>query len=306
MKKLRPYVLGLVVLAAGVAISSRVMPRGGPPRSAFEPSNASLHLRPVRVEPAPEALYFLVAEALVEKLRTGDLLLTVREYRELTRQTSRHLREGLGLELPPGYSLPASVPRDWLERPELSSMEDYARIQQLHAVNRDYLRNVLHRLLDEHASQTVQLMMERITAIRSFREPGDDESLSLVKALYGDHFANEYAASHAPRETKEKLRARGRKHVVSTNAATLSANEATVAEVHVSSLWRTEFRPEELPAVREYVLREKLQDRLREDLLYGVFSAAERGLMEKNAIGYRLLFLHDLTRKVLTARAMNL
>jgi hypothetical protein len=74
------------------------------------------------------------------------------------------------------------------------------------------------------------------------------------------------------------------------------------AEAQVSSLWRTEFRSEELPAVREYILNQKLQDKLREDLLSGVLSVAERGLMEKNAIGYRVIFLHDLSRKVLSTR----
>ena len=77
------------------------------------------------------------------------------------------------------------------------------------------------------------------------------------------------------------------------------------AEVQVSALWRTEFQSEELPAVREYILNQKLQDKLQEDLLYGVLSAAERGLMEKSAIGYRLIFLHDLTRKVLATRPLN-
>ena len=52
-------------------------------------------------------------------------------------------------------------------------------------------------------------------------------------------------------------------------------------------------------------MSQKLQDKLREDLLYGVLSAADRGLMEKNALGYRLIFLHDLTRKVLASHPMN-
>ena len=106
MKKLWPYILGATVLVAGVAISSRVLPTRGPAVSASKTSAAPSQLQPVRIERAPEALYFLIAEGLVEKLKTGDLLLTVREYRELTRQTSRHLREDLGLELPPGFITP--------------------------------------------------------------------------------------------------------------------------------------------------------------------------------------------------------
>jgi hypothetical protein len=302
MKKLWPYVLGVAVLVAGVALSSHVLPKSGLPASPPRVSAVPAPLRPIRVERAPEVLYFLVAEALVEKLKTGDLLLTVREYRELTRQTSQHLREDLGLELPPGFSVPSNVPRDWLEHPQFSSVDHYGYIQQVHAANRDYLQNVVHRLLDEHAPQTVQLMMERITAIRSFRTVGDSESLSFVKALYGDHFTQDYAAAHAPTENKEKPRTRSRKLPKSANEATLSAKEVAAAEAQVSSLWRTEFRSEELPAVREYILNQKLQDKLREDLLSGVLSVAERGLMEKNAIGYRVIFLHDLTRKVLSTR----
>src|SRR5213593_3513482 len=109
MKKLWPYVLGVAVLVAGVALSSHVLPKSGLPASRPRVAAMPAPLRPIRVERAPEALYFLVAEALVEKLKTGDLLLTVREYRELTRQTSQHLREDLGLELPQGFSLPAGV-----------------------------------------------------------------------------------------------------------------------------------------------------------------------------------------------------
>lgn len=184
-------------------------------------------------------------------------------------------------------------------------MNDYGYIQQVHAANRDYLLNVVHRLLDEHASQTVQLMMDRIIAIRSFRTPGDDESLCFVKALYGDNFVNEYAASHAPKTNPEKPRARSRKQLNPAQAVTLPAKELAVAEAQVSSLWRTEFQSAELPKVREYILSQKLQDKLREDLLYGALSAADRGLMEKNALGYRLIFLHDLTRKVLASHPMN-
>ncbi len=305
MKKLWPYFLGATVLTAGVALSSRVLPRGAPAASPSRISATSSHLQPFRIERAPEALYFLVAESLVEKLKTGDLLLTVREYRELTRQTSHSLREDLGLELPSGFSLPTGVPIEWLQKPQFSSASDYGYIQQVYAANRNYLQNVVHRLLDEHASQTVQLMMERITAIRSFRSPGDDESLSFVKAVYGDHFVNEYASSHAQKETKEKPRTRTRKQIGSISTTTLSAKQVARAEAQVSSLWRTEFESEELAAVREYILSQKLQDKLREDLLYGVLSAAERGLMEKNAIGYRLIFLHDLTRKVLAARPVK-
>lgn len=305
MKKLWPYILGAAVLVAGVAISSRVLPTRGPAVSASKTSAAPSQLQPVRIERAPEALYFLIAEGLVEKLKTGDLLLTVREYRELTRQTSRHLREDLGLELPQGFTLPAGVSKEWLEHPEFGSMNDYGYIQQVHAANRDYLLNVVHRLLDEHASQTVQLMMDRIIAIRSFRTPGDDESLCFVKALYGDNFVNEYAAAHAPKTNPEKPRARSRKQLNPAQAVTLPAKELAVAEAQVSSLWRTEFQSAELQAVREYILGQKLQDKLREDLLYGVLSAADRGLMEKNALGYRLIFLHDLTRKVLASHPMN-
>lgn len=305
MKKLWPYALGIAVLAFGVAVSRRVLPKSDPASAASRMSAVPSQLRPVRIERAPEVLYFLVAESLVEKLKTGDLLLTVREYRELTRQTSEHLRQDLGLELPQGFSLPTGVPKAWLDHPEFGDMSGYSYAQQVHVANRDYLQNVVHRLLDEHASQTVELMMERITAIRLFRRPGDAESLSFVKALYGEHFVSDYATAHAPKDNKEKPSARRRKPVGSVNSTLYSAKEVAAAETQVSSLWRTEFQSEELSTVREYILRQKLQDKLQEDLLYGALSAGERGLMEKHTIGYRLIFLHDLTCKVLAGHPVN-
>jgi hypothetical protein len=96
MKKLWPYLLGLTVLLAGAMVSSRMLPKDAAGASSRKPAFPTTQLQPVRVEKPPEALYFLVAQALVEKLKTGDLLLTVRENRELIRQTSLHLREDLG------------------------------------------------------------------------------------------------------------------------------------------------------------------------------------------------------------------
>jgi hypothetical protein len=93
MNKLLPYVLGGTVLLAGVIVSRRVLPKDAAPAPSPKPIPATAPLQPVRVEKPPEALYWLVAQALVEKLKTGDLLLTVRENRELIRQTSLHLRE---------------------------------------------------------------------------------------------------------------------------------------------------------------------------------------------------------------------
>src|SRR5260370_28008177 len=111
MRKLLPYVLGATALLLGALVSSRLLPKRAPMASSLKPTFADAQLQPVRAEKPPEALYLLVAQGLVEKLKTGDLLLTAREYRELIRQTSLQLREGLGLELPPGFGLPPSLPR---------------------------------------------------------------------------------------------------------------------------------------------------------------------------------------------------
>src|ERR1035437_8638579 len=151
MKKLLPYVLGVTVLLVGALVSSRVLPKQAPTSSSPKPTSATAQLQPVRVEKPPEVLYLLVAQALVEKLKTGDLLLTVREHRELTRQTSRHLRDDLGLELPRGFSLPHGIPRSWLEHPEFGAPDAYAFIQQVQAANRDYLQKIVGRLQDAAA-----------------------------------------------------------------------------------------------------------------------------------------------------------
>jgi hypothetical protein len=302
MNKLLPYVLGGTVLLAGVIVSRRVLPKDGAPAPSPKPTPATAPLQPVRVEEPPEALYWLVAQALVEKLKTGDLLLTVRENRELIRQTSLHLREELGLELPPGFALPPGVSRSGLEHPESSDPDHYAFLQQVQAGNRDYLQKIVDRLLDEYASQTTQLMVERLAAIQSFRKPGDAQSLSFVKALYGESFVNDYATAHRPKEDQVKPWARQRNPPESSGAVTRPAKEAAAAQAQVSSLWRTEFGPEELSTVQEYILNQNLRDKLRDDLLYSDLSAAERSLMEKSAIGCRLVFLHDLTCRVVSAR----
>ena len=302
MKKLLPYVLGVTVLLVGALVSSRVLPKHAPTSSSPKPTSATAQLQPVRVEKPPEVLYLLVAQALVEKLKTGDLLLTVREHRELTRQTSRHLRDDLGLELPRGFTLPPGIPRSWLEHPEFGDPDDYAFIQQVQAANRDYLQKIVGRLLDEYAPQTTQLMVERLAAIQSFRKPGDAESLSFVKALYGESFVNDYATAHRPKDDRVKAWERKRNQPESSQAVTRPAKEVAAAQAQVSSLWRTEFGPEELSAVREYILSQNLRDKLRDDLLYSDLSAAERSLMEKSVIGCRLVFLHDLTCRVVSTR----
>src|ERR1035441_5797177 len=155
MKKLWPYLLGLTVLLVGAIVSSRMLPKNAAGASARKPAFSATQLQPVRVAKPPEALYFLVAQALVEKLKTGDLLLTVREYRELIRQTSLHLREDLGLELPAGFILPPSVPKSWLEHPDFSDPDYYTFLQQVQAGNRDYLQKIVGRLLDEYAPQQI-------------------------------------------------------------------------------------------------------------------------------------------------------
>ena len=83
-----------------------------------------------------------MAEALVEKFKTGDMLLTLRERRELVQETSMHLREDLGLQLPSGFTLPPGLFGTWPEHPEFGDPEHSALIQQVQANNRDYLRKI--------------------------------------------------------------------------------------------------------------------------------------------------------------------
>jgi len=301
MKKLLPYALGASVLLVGGIVGSRMFPSRGPITTSARPASSIGDLKPVRVQHAPEVLYLLVTEGLVEKLKPGDLLLTRREYWELIRETSLHLRQDLGLVLPPGFVVPADVSESRLEQSELGDPDQSAFIQQVQAVNREYLRRIVARLLDDYAPQTMQLITQRLAAIRSFRKQGDAESLSFVKALYGENFVNDYATAHHPREDQPKPWERNRQQPESSQPITRPAREVAAAQAQVSSLWRTEFTPEELSAVGEYVLNQELQGKLRDDFLYNSLSAAERSLMEKSALGSRLIFLHDLTCKVVSA-----
>ncbi len=289
------------MLLVGGIVGSRVFPNHGPITTSARSTSPAAKLRPVRVEQPPEVLYLLVAEGLVEKLKTGDTLLTQREHRELIHETSMHLRQDLGLELPPGFVVPPGVSGSWLEHPELDDPNQSAFIQQVQAANREYLRRIVARLLDDYAPQTMQLMTHRLAAIRSFRKPGDDESLSFVKALYGENFVNDCAAAHRQGKDQAKPWEHNHNQPESGQPITRPAKEVAAAQAQVSSLWRTEFTPQELSAVGEYVLSQKLRDKLRDDLLYNDLSAAERSLMEKSAIGSRLISLHDLTCKVVSA-----
>ncbi len=301
MKELLPYALGASVLLAGTIVGSRMFTNHGPITTPARSTSSVAKLQPVRVEQPPEVLYFLVAEGLVEKLRTGDMVLTQREYRELIRETSIHLRQDLTLVLPPGFVVPAGVSGSSIEPADLGDPDQSAFIQQVQAANREYLRKIVARLLDDYAPQTMQLMTQRLAAIRSFRKQGDEESLSFVKALYGENFVNDYATAHRPREDQAKPWERNHKQPESCRPITRPPKEVAAAQAQVSSLWRTEFTSDELSAVGEYVLSQKLRGKLRDDFLYDDLSAAERSLMEKSALGSRLIFLHDLTCKVVSA-----
>ena len=95
-------------------------------------------------------------------------------------------------------------PKAGWSTPNSATRTHYTFLQQVQAANRDYLQKIVGRLLDEYAPQTMQLMVERLAAIQSFRKPGDAESLSFVKALYGESFVNDYATAHRPKEDQAK------------------------------------------------------------------------------------------------------
>jgi len=302
MRKYWPWIGGVLVLIVGVTVSGRLS-GAKPGVSTSDVPRLHAGLQPLKIEAAPQALYYLVSESLVEKLKTGDLLLTVREYRELTRQTTSHLLTDLGLELPAGFYLPPEIPADWLKHPGTDSTEDLGRLRKLYDANRQYLQNVVRRLLDEHASETVQLVTDRLSAICSFRLPADRESLDLVKSVYGEHFVTEFVVAHAPGAAAMKTPERNRSRKQKPAGMVLPAKQIAAAEAQIASLWRTEFQPAELPKLRDYISIYELQDKLREDLLHGVLSAGERELMEKDAFGSRLIFLHNLTRKALAGHS---
>jgi hypothetical protein len=144
------------------------------------------------------------------------------------------------------------------------------------------------------------MLMERFIEARAFRKPGDQVSLSFIKALYGQNFVSDYANAHHPVESfepKQRAALKGEAPKV-----TVPPKLVAEAEAEAATLWRTEFSDDELAAVRDFILNQRLGDKLREDLLYNDMTAAEKGLIEKNIVGYRLLYLHGLTRQVVSAR----
>lgn len=299
-----PYLLGLAMLLAAAVAGPRLLkPQARPeqPAQGSVQGAAAIHeLKPILAQKAPEALYFLLAEALVVKLKPSDMTLTIHEFRDLTRKTAQHLRDDLGLEMPTGFTLPPAVPAAWLDKPVFESMDHYNYINQVHTSNQGYLHDLVNRLLDEYGPKTVPMLMERFVEARALRKPGDQVSLSFIKALYGDNFVNDYANARYPAESvKPKPRAvlKGE-----TLKVTVPPKLVAEAESEAAALWRTEFNDDGLAAVRDFILNQRLGDKLREDLLYNDMTAAEKGLIEKNIVGYRLLYLHGLTRQVVSAR----
>jgi len=299
-----PYFLGLAMLFAAAIEGPRLLK---PQARPDEPSNgpvqgpaATHELKPILAQQPPEVFYFLVAEGLVLKLKPSDMTLAIQEFRELTRRTAQHLRDDLGLEMPTGFTVPSAVPLAWLEKPVFENMDHYNYINQVHASNQFYVRDLVNRLLDDYGPKILPMLMERFAEARSLRKPGDQVSLSFIKALYGEHFINDYANCRHPSESiKPKQRAALKSEAPKVTVPTKVVAEA---EDEAAGLWRTEFSDDDLAAVREFILNQRLGDKLREDLLYNNMTAPEKGLIEKNIVGYRLLYLHGLTRQVVSAR----
>lgn len=297
------FLVGLAVLAVVALVGPQWLQTAAEhPFSAespdFKPSE------PVRRVVAPNALYWVLADMLLEKLRPKDWLLTFREHQIVVTRTAMKLREDLGLELPTGFVLGTNLPSAWLDQPTLRTFEHYGYRNLLLEQNREYLRKISARLIEEHATRTLALMSEVFTEVQHQQKPADTETHSFVKALYGDQYAVALAATRAAVPLNPRKRTRGALGA-ETGRHIIPAETIARAEAEVASLWRTEFSSDELVQARDYLLQHGLAEKMRDDLRYNDMAAAEKGLMEKGLLGWRLLYLHGLTRQVLAGMTGN-
>jgi hypothetical protein len=294
--KIWPYALGATMLTVVVIFGPKFIKRedGFDPRPGAAPPAAPLatasngatlpgnaapqipsalpgNLKPIIKGKPPMALYRIVAERLIDKLKPPSLQPTYREYERLLMNTAGALYTNLGLTLPDGCVIPQDVPSGWVESPRFDT------------------KQIESRLFDDYSTKTIAVLMEQFADATKYRVPGDEATLHLIKAVYGDDFVEDYAKGHQPREQRSRT------------ALQIPAKSIQQAEADVSSVWRTEFSDPELTAVKDYIIQRDLGGKLRDDFYRSNMEEAEKGLMESTILGYRISKIHTLTTDLVAA-----
>jgi hypothetical protein len=312
--KIWPYALGAAMLTVVVIFGPKLIKRddGFDPRPGAAPPAAPLaaasngaalrgsaapqipsdlpgNLKPIIKGKPPMALYRIVAERLIDKLKPPSLQPTYREYERLLMNTAGALYTNLGLTLPDGCVIPQDVPSGWVESPHFDTMRDYGYLREIHTTNLAYFKQIESRLFDDYSTKTIAVLMEQFADATKYRVPGDEATLHLIKAVYGDDFVEDYAKGHQPREQRSRT------------ALQIPAKSIQQAEADVSSVWRTEFSDPELTAVKDYIIQRDLGGKLRDDFYRSNMEEAEKGLMESTILGYRISKIHTLTTDLVAA-----
>jgi len=268
------------------AASNGAALRGSAPQI---PSDLPGNLKPIIKRKPPMALYRIIAERLIDKLKPPSLQPTYREYERLLMNTAGALYTNLGLTLPDGCIIPQDVPSGWVESPHFDTMRDYGYLREIHTTNLAYFKQIESRLFDDYSAKTIAVLMEQFADATKYRVPGDEATLHLIKAVYGDDFVEDYAKGHQPREQRSRT------------ALQIPAKSIQQAEADVSSVWRTEFSDPELTAVKDYIIQRDLGGKLRDDFYRSNMEEAEKGLMESTILGYRISKIHTLTTDLVAA-----
>jgi hypothetical protein len=312
--KIWPYAFGAAMLTVVVIFGPKFIKRedGFDPRPGAAPAaaplaaasnGATLHgntapqipsdlpgnLKPIIKGKPLIALYRIVAERLIDKLKPPSLQPTYREYERLLMNTAGALYTNLGLTLPDGCVIPQDVPSGWVESPHFDTMRDYGYLREIHTTNLAYFKQIESRLFDDYSTKTIAVLMEQFADATKYRVPGDEATLHLIKAVYGDDFVEDYAKGHQPREQRSRT------------ALQIPAKSIQQAEADVSSVWRTEFSDPELTAVKDYIIQRDLGGKLRDDFYRSNMEEAEKGLMESTILGYRISKIHTLTTDLVAA-----
>ena len=309
LDKLWPYILGAAMLCVAVILGPKfihkaddvrpspslngAVPQGSTNVAATQTPQDQLPggLQPIMLEKPSEAMYLLVAEALVKKLKPASLLLTYSENKTLNSATASALRTNLGLVLPSTYVVPASIPKTWVDSPHLDTMLDYQYKWALYNANTPYIQKITSTLIDDYSSKTISILSDQFSAITKSRKRGDMVALQFIKDLYGLDYMNSYFLSHLPVETRPGL----------SKPTQFPDKLNTDQEAELASYWRTEFSDEDFVQVKQYIISNGLGDKLQSDLQHSDLPEAEKGLLESSILGYRINSMHELTCTLVAA-----
>ena len=271
--KIWPYALGAAMLTVVVIFGPKFIKRedGFDPRPGAAPpaaplaaasNGATLHgnaapqipsalpgnLKPIIKGKPPMALYRIVAERLIDKLKPPSLQPTYREYERLLMNTAGALYTNLGLTLPDGCVIPQDVPSGWVESPHFDTMRDYGYLREIHTTNLAYFKQIESRLFDDYSTKTIAVLMEQFADATKYRVPGGRKP----PCSSSRRFTGITSSRTTRKGTSRASRSRSR------TALQIPARSIQQAEADVASVWRTEFTDQELTAVKDYIIQSDL------------------------------------------------